>query len=500
MKYISNNEADGVLERLLRAEIGRASRNGAPCAQFDPDFSTAYIERNLTPGEIGRYEVHLAACPNCRIQVAKLARLGYAEIPVEAAREIVSSSEISGRARNKEMGFSRAFAYLLQPQWIAIGTAALLLLVALPVFFILKNSRPNPRSVISDATSAGTLEPAPPVVDREESNGNLQRGYLTQGQSGVSSGSASKDSVPSDNKSLASGSSSAGPAPPAAVSAGDNSLVDAIPSGTVAGPSGAAPQKTAAGEAGKQSEGTQVAESNPQPSRQQDHEQQRNQTKSKVEVTAMTGEVREKQQSPAPPSQVVADQYNAAAKKVEQPASSEQISSKQAQTLPEDDKRSGVSVLRQRDIGTDATRAKEGYATIRPKDSEPPKTKSESNREETERRIAKKGPSKEPTGGAGRGDVDTVHKPATQQLTKGQKVEKRVDTKRFRMQAGVWTDRDFKPAKEIPAVTLIRDTEVYKSALEKQPGLKTFLAGFGPDERVIVVYKGIVYKILPSKN
>src|SRR5215471_8329875 len=183
MKYISNNEADGVLERLLRAEIGRASRNGAPCAQFDPDFSTAYIERNLTPGEIGRYEVHLAACPNCRIQVAKLARLGYTETPVEGAREIVSSFQVAGQARSKERVLSRAFAYLLQPQWIAIGTAALVLLVALPVFVILKNSRPNPRNVMSDTSSAGTQKPAPPVIERQDSNGNL-RGYLSQDQSG----------------------------------------------------------------------------------------------------------------------------------------------------------------------------------------------------------------------------------------------------------------------------------------------------------------------------
>jgi hypothetical protein len=210
----------------------------------------------------------------------------------------------------------------------------------------------------------------------------------------------------------------------------------------------------------------------------------------------MTGAIREKQQSPAPPSQDVADQY-VATRKVDQAARSEQISPKEAQTLPEDDKNTGV-ILKPGGGGSEVARAKDGHTTIRPKDSEPPKN--ESNHDETERGIAKKGPARDFAGSAGRSDVDSVHKPATPQLTKGQKVERRVDTKRFRMQAGVWTDRDFKPAREIPAVTLIRDTEVYKSALEKQPGLKTFLAGFGSDERVVVVYKGIVYKILPSKN
>src|SRR5215472_14156652 len=178
MKYISNNEADGVLERLLQAEIGRASRNGAPCAQFDPDLSTAYIERNLTAGEISRYEVHLAACPNCRIQVANLARLGYADTAIETAPRIVSSSKVTGRDRSIQSSVSRAFAYFLQPQWIAVGTAGLVLLLALPVFIILKNSKPGARA----ASSAQRFEPVPPADGNPKSEGALQAEGLLNGQ------------------------------------------------------------------------------------------------------------------------------------------------------------------------------------------------------------------------------------------------------------------------------------------------------------------------------
>src|SRR5262249_9211728 len=116
-----------------------------------------------------------------------------------------------------------------------------------------------------------------------------------------------------------------------------------------------------------------------------------------------------------------------------------------------------------------------------------------------ERGIAKKGPAREFATGS-RADADSVRKPAAQPLVRGQRVERRGENKRFRLLAGIWTDKDFKPGREVAAVTLVRDSEVYKSALEKQPGLKGLLAGFGADERVVVVYKNIVYKVVPPKD
>jgi hypothetical protein len=497
MKYISNNEADGVLERLLRAEIGRATRTGAPCAQFDPDFSTAYIERNLTLGEVARYEVHLAACPKCRIQVAALARMGYQAAVAETAPPIVPSAEAFRTPRSIQGIIPRLFGYLVQPQWIAIGTAALVLLLAVPVFIILKSSKLSPQG---DLMSARSPEPAPPAAGKEASADVNQQGdsvhALQSYRESASNGEPLKDREAPTTES---------PSPAATpLATRATGVIAGAPATTApAGPSDAVSEKTAADERSREAANApalrQVTESNPQPNRQQDNEQQYNQANSKPAVLAATGQVQEKQQSPAPPSQVPAgQQYDAVAKKVEQPANSEQISPKEAQTIPEDDKRTGVRVVRPGEVGADRAKAKEGGAAIRPKDSEPPRP--ESNRDESERRIAKRPATESAPGAGGRSDVDSVHKSTTPLLARSQKLERRVDTKRFRMQAGFWTDRDFKPAKEIPAVTLIRDSEVYKSALEKQPGLKVFLAAFGSEERVIVVYKGIVYKITPSKD
>src|SRR5262249_23815000 len=253
-------------------------------------------------------------------------------------------------------------------------------------------------------------------------------------------------------------------------------------------------------EADKLSEANQIAQNRSQQNQQ--NEQQNSQERAKGAVAGAAVAVEEKQhakdQSPAAPNPVSALQYvkEAPTKGGERAAVSEQISPRDAQTLP-DDNNKGVRVLRSGGVSPDSGRAKEGRNTIRPKDSEPPRP--EATHDENERRIAKKGPAGE-FAVRNRTDADSVRKPAAQQLAKSQKLERRVENKRVRLLAGTWTDRDFKADKEIPAVTLVRDTDVYKSALEKQPGLRALLAGFGADERVIVVYKKIIYTVLPPKD
>jgi hypothetical protein len=414
--------------------------------------------------------------------------MGYQDAVAETTPAIVTSAEPYRAPRSTQGILSRLLGYLVQPQWIAIGTAALVLLLAVPVFIILKSSKPNGRA----PNSMSARDPEAAATAGKPDPSDAGRGFVDR-DTVASNGDISNERISASSD----GSSSAAqPATPAIREA----KVEAAPPAPAASPSDAASQKTAAdyraSEPPNASGATQVAQINPS-NRQQDSEQQSNQANSKPAVSATVSQVEEKpREGPSPPSQVSAGQYDATGKKVDQTASTEQISSKQAQTLPEDDKNSGVNILR--GVGSDSARAKDSRQTIRPKDSEPPK--SESTRDEAERRIAK-GPARGFSGAAGAGtDADSVHKSPTQPITRSQKLERRVDTKRFRMQAGIWTDRDFKPAKEIPAVTLIRDSEVYKSALEKQPGLKVFLASFASDERVIVVYKGVVYKVVPSKD
>lgn len=76
--------------------------------------------------------------------------------------------------------------------------------------------------------------------------------------------------------------------------------------------------------------------------------------------------------------------------------------------------------------------------------------------------------------------------------------ERKVSGKKFVFKDGAWTDKDFDPAKDLPAVTIVRDSNVYKEVLGKRPGLKPYLAGFAPTDRATIVYKGTVYNFIPQ--
>jgi Putative zinc-finger len=76
--------------------------------------------------------------------------------------------------------------------------------------------------------------------------------------------------------------------------------------------------------------------------------------------------------------------------------------------------------------------------------------------------------------------------------------ERKLNGKKFLLRDGAWTDKDFDPNKDLPIVTIIRDSNVYLEVLNKRPGLKPFLTGFPVTERAIIVYKGTVYKLIPQ--
>ena len=76
--------------------------------------------------------------------------------------------------------------------------------------------------------------------------------------------------------------------------------------------------------------------------------------------------------------------------------------------------------------------------------------------------------------------------------------ERKFSGKTFLFRDGAWTDKGFDPNKDLPTVTIIRDSNVYSEVLNKRPGLKPFLTGFHASERAIIVYKGTVYKLIPQ--
>lgn len=77
--------------------------------------------------------------------------------------------------------------------------------------------------------------------------------------------------------------------------------------------------------------------------------------------------------------------------------------------------------------------------------------------------------------------------------------EKRINKKDFFFRDNTWTDKDFDPSKNLPVVTIIRDSNVYKEVLAKRSGLRPYLDSFSENDRAIIVYKGTVYKLIPQK-
>jgi hypothetical protein len=76
--------------------------------------------------------------------------------------------------------------------------------------------------------------------------------------------------------------------------------------------------------------------------------------------------------------------------------------------------------------------------------------------------------------------------------------ERKIGKKRFWLRDEIWTDNDYKPEKEMPMVTLVRDSDVFKEVIGKRAALKGYLTAFAENERAIVVYKGTIYKLIPQ--
>ncbi|MFP5261247.1 MAG: hypothetical protein ACLGJB_05000 [Blastocatellia bacterium] len=81
---------------------------------------------------------------------------------------------------------------------------------------------------------------------------------------------------------------------------------------------------------------------------------------------------------------------------------------------------------------------------------------------------------------------------------RGRGGERKINGKKFWLKDGTWVDKDYNPDKDMPVVTFVRDSDVYKEHLAKRQGLKSYLNGFDDNERVILIYKGTVYMIVPQ--
>ncbi len=69
---------------------------------------------------------------------------------------------------------------------------------------------------------------------------------------------------------------------------------------------------------------------------------------------------------------------------------------------------------------------------------------------------------------------------------------RKVGGKTFYLREGVWTDAEFDPAAKLPETVLTFGADAYFDAVKREPKLADF---FALGERVVVVYKGRVYRV-----
>jgi len=74
---------------------------------------------------------------------------------------------------------------------------------------------------------------------------------------------------------------------------------------------------------------------------------------------------------------------------------------------------------------------------------------------------------------------------------------RKVGGKTFYLRDEVWTDADFKPDAKLPETTLVFGSDAYFDLLKRERKLAEF---FALGERVVVVYKGRVYRVNAATN
>lgn len=438
MKSLLKTE-DGPMDRLLRGHLSRQTGQKQICKQFDPDLANAYIEHSLTTSERDGFEQHLSLCGDCRTATVVLVRLAESEAPASLTTAGHQATE-GWRAR-----LGAWAAALKTPRFAMAATALLVAAVSIPIFMSREGNRADRAS-----SAAPQLAAEAPTTNRP-SESEKQR----------------------ESKTVL---AAAAPEP-----AGATSLVAQNPAPRsnqtpiAAGASGGVGSQQATGDA------------NPQPAEQpaaakNSGEQNEKKEQAAANAVAATTPSRDQRDQVAPGSQQAPSQPQQQTTGVDQLAKIDPDGSRAKSEAAKDS--AHVSVLKSG--RPDGEERAAGDTKIRPEDDKAPPS---------------------PIAGAESGARRGLTRPSASSLRDGKlsvsarsrgTAERKIGKKRFWLRDEVWTDNDYNPDKEMPMVTLVRDSDVFKEVIGKRPTLKGYLTNFTENERAIVVYKGTIYKLIPQ--
>jgi hypothetical protein len=175
-----------------------------------------------------------------------------------------------------------------------------------------------------------------------------------------------------------------------------------------------------------------------------------------------------------------------------QPAAAEaplaKIDADKAKKLPEDKETAPAKTIKQGQ--TDGEARDKAEATVRASDIAPPPVHGPRAESGRGRRDGNDGVA---TGVPGRS-----FQPSSEAVRAPHVLSRKVGNHIFLLRSDVWTDKDYDPNKDMPVVTIIRDSDVYRDLLAKDEKIKPFLTGFAVDQRVVFIFKGTVYKLIPQ--
>ncbi|HEX5732458.1 MAG TPA: zf-HC2 domain-containing protein [Blastocatellia bacterium] len=430
---------DRVIDNLLRASMrGRGGPDPA-CREFDPDLANAYIERSLPAKERTGYERHLFECHACRSGVAALSRMVEAEAaPVVAA--------LSVREPSRFRAFKGLFTPSAMPRVAAAALAVVVLAVSIPLLFSREDRAPSDQNAYSEIAreqKAKVAEDQPPSPGSPlpSSLGVLNSGTAQPAQDGEAKArtvSREEEQTP----------------PP-----GETATAKQQPAEPEAVQSGAGVARVEPPQPGKLEAKNAVESSD-----------QARKVESDAQVVA-------REQTAPPPPPPAADA----------PVALGRINPEDARRLKQQDKDAVSVTIKPGNVGGVSDVGKEERTTIRPTDAVAPASSAASG----ERRGLA-----EPSPRARRDEANTG---GAAFAPRGSATRK-VGNKKFWLSKDTWTDKDYNPNKEMPVVTIERNSDIYKELLTKRSGLKLYLMGFGEGERAIFVYKGTVYRLVPQTS
>lgn len=424
------------MDRLLRGHLLQQSGPQQVCKQFDPDLANAYIEHSLTATERERIEQHMSLCAPCRTAIVALARLAEAEAPASLARPTQQAAE----GWRERLG---AWAEVLTtPRWAMAAAAVIVLAVSVPVLLSRINTRNNAVLVAEEkAADARSVNPSDdkPQPGAEFSTPRSEAGAVAQDKY------ASADQAQSVGATT--GLKSRERTEPLLVAKNQAPAED--------GPSVAEKNVDAL----KKGEAAGVVAGN----------------------AGAFGQT-ERQAAAQPPQAAPPTQQQAAGET----------------QLPKIDQESALRLQQQGKDSTQDSLLKQGradgdqrsdkVAKIRPEDDVAPPAPIAAPEGIRNRALAQSGASAMRDG--------RLSESARARGT----AERKVGSKKFWLRGDTWTDKDYSPIKEMPVVTIVRDSDVYRELMVKRAGLKVYLTSFNENDRAIVVYKGTVYKLIPQEG